>query len=245
MFAILKQYWWVPLFYVIITLVLVVQGKFHFEFKQGSVFLVVLLLLPLLIPRLTKLEYGGLKIEMQKLRNEVVDTKHEVRKEVAEVRDQYRNLSDRLARFAEKSADYLKPQQSLSISDEKADELRKSINLSDEEIDIGLQSLDANLRVPAYIELQVRPRPRFLSELLDCFWLEQFYARRYNQTRPTWQLLVATERNLNVPEEIAQTERSRGKLLLKQALEFFRSEPKIDPGHQCKNRIEQMLSKLD
>jgi hypothetical protein len=129
------------------------------ELKHDTIVLAVLLLVPLLLPRLTKLEYGGLKIEMQKLRDEVVDTKHEVRRDVFEAREQYRHLNDRLAKFVEKPADYLKPQ-SLSISDEKAQKIRESINLSDEEIEIGLTSLDPNLRVSAYIELQVRPRVR-------------------------------------------------------------------------------------
>jgi hypothetical protein len=236
----LKQFWWVPVFYGMIGLVIFLQQRTHIELKEGTVLLVVLLLLPLIIPRLARLEYGGMKLELRELRNEVVETKHEVRKEVSGVREQYRHLSERLAKVVQKSEDYLKPQ-SLEISDEKARALRESINLSDQEVDLGLESLDPNLRVPAYIEMQVRARPQFVAKLIDSYWLEQLHARRYKQTRPMWQLLLATD--FQTPD-MSPTERQRARLLLTHTLEFFRSDSSIDPGNQCKIRIEQILQRL-
>jgi hypothetical protein len=239
----LRQYWWILAFYGVVIAVIVIQERIKVTVDQNTIILLVIFLLPFAFSRLSSLEYGGFKLELRELRNEVVETKQEVRREFSEVREGYRNLSDRLAQLAERSADYLKPQP-LQLSDEKAEQMRRTINLPDEEIELGLHSLDPNLRIPAYIELQVRPRKRFFHQILDSFWLEQLLARRQKETRPLWQLLVAVGSLLREFPDLSETDKGRARLMLQHTVEFLKSDDTVDPGKQCERRTELLLSEL-
>ena len=236
----IKRIWWIPVFYLLILAAVWARKEYGLEVDTPSLLLILLVLLPLILPRLASLEYGGMKVELRELRNEVVETKQEVKKEVSDVREAYRQMSDRLAAMAERSADYLKPQP-LSVSDQKATELRETINLSDEDVEAGLWSLDPNLRIPAYIELQVRPRRRLFAVLLDAVWLEQIHARRRLETRPLWQILVAINKALLKFGELSTEETERTLLVLRHLLEFLRSDERIDPGKQCETRTQKLL----
>lgn len=240
----LKKYWGYIAFYVLITLVIWLQSRLDLSVNQNTILILALILVPILFSRLSSLEYGGVKLQLRELKNEVVETKQEVRREVFEVRENYRQLSEKLSRMAERSQTYRNPQP-LNIADNIAQEMRRSINLSDEDIEAGLNSLDPNIRIPAYIQLQVEPRPPFLSKLLDCLWIEQFYARRKKETRPLWQLLVAIEKYKNQLDAAAAIqERERTRMMLEQTLVFLRSDGSIDLGGECKERLRLLIENM-
>lgn len=233
--SVLRRYGWIGLFYTAIVGTIAIEKSLRLSIDQNTVLLLVLLAVPFLIPRIETLTYGKLRIELAKV-------KQEVGKEVSEVRDRYDELSERLAKLAEQSSSYLK-EQPLYDSDLEAAKIRANVSLSDAEIDMALASIDPNLRLQAYFQLQVRPRPRFFDGLIDCYWLEQLLARRLKETRPMWQLLVATEVMLRLPE-VLETEKQRAERLLRQTLDFLQGDASVDTGGECKRRIELILNAL-
>jgi hypothetical protein len=241
----IKRFWWFGAYYIGVAAVIAIQQRLKIQITQDTIILVAVLLVPFVFSRLTKIEAGGMKFELRELRNEVIETKQQIRQEVAQVREGYQALSDRLTSLASSAADFLKPQDLMS-SDEKMRALRKRLKLSDElsdeEIAQGLESGDPDYRIVAYAELQVRPQRQLLRALLDCYSREKELALRSHETRPLWQLLVATDTWLgsfqrgSPPGDIEELRK-----VLADMLEFLKNNPTIDPGRQCRTRLELIL----
>jgi hypothetical protein len=234
----MKRFWWVGAYYLGVAAVILIQQRLKIAITQDTLVLIAVLLLPFVFTRLTKIEAGGMKFELRELKNEVIETKQQIRAEVAQVREGYQALSNRLTSLA---ADYLKPQD-LTTSDRKMSALRETVKLSDAEIVQALRSNVPDSRLPAYAELQVRPRRQLLRALLDCYSREKELALSSNETRPLWQLLVATDfwvRDFFPGSPAADIEELRR--ILTEMLGFLRSNETIDPGRECRNRLEQIL----
>jgi hypothetical protein len=245
----LKKYGWIAFYYSLILAVLLVQHGLSIEPNVSTVLLIALFAIPFLLPRLSSLEYGGLKVEMRDLKNEVRETKHDVRREVSEVRQGYEALSAQLNELIPRSREYLQPQP-LEVSNQKIEAIRidrrRSAPLSNETLLEGLNSLEATARIVAYVELQVRPRANIVSDLIDCLWLEQLEARRANETRPLWQLLVAIQRCAFLPNDpIRPDDLKRLELLMKHCLQFLESMVSVDPGGECKERLRLLLGHIE
>jgi len=228
------RYGWVVLFYFLLITLLALE-RFIPEIEPSKFAVFILFVLPFVFTRLSRLKYGELEIDLRELSTQVAETRDSVKKS-------YDDLSERLAMVAKGASDYLSPQP-LQVSDEKAQQLRETVHLTDEETSFGLRSLDANLRVPSYIELQVRPREKLVDELLDSCWLESFHSRRYKETRPLWQWLVAVGKAIDVGI-VKNENHKRAEILLADLLVFMRSDERIDPGHQCEERTNMLLSDL-
>jgi hypothetical protein len=234
----IKRFWWFGAYYIGVGAVIAIQQRLKIEITQDTIILIAVALVPFVFTRLTKIEAGGMKFELRELRNEVIETKQEIRREVAQVREGYQALSDRLTSLA---ADYLKPQDLMS-SDAKMSALRETVKLSDEEIIQKLPSRVPDDRIQAYAKLQVRPRRELLRALLECYPREKELALRSNETRPLWQLLVATNYWLDhfsrgsTSADIEEVQK-----VLTDMLDFLRGNKTIDPGRQCRNRLEEIL----
>jgi hypothetical protein len=244
----LKKHGWIFFYYSLILAVLLVQRGLSIELNVSTVLLIVLFAIPFLLPRLSSLEYGGLKVEMRDLKDEVRETKQNVTREVSEVRQDYKHLSAQLNELIPRSRDYLQPQP-LRVSRKKIEairnDLRRSAPLSDEDLLEGLRSPDANARIAAYLELQVRPRANIATYLIDCFWLEQLEARRTNETRPLWQLLETIQECAFLPSDpITPDNLMRLELLMRHCLQFLESSATADGGGQCKARLRELLGDI-
>mgnify|MGYP006285897707 FL=1 len=232
-----EKHWWIALFYIAIISAVSLLKWLNVSLDQTTLIVIAIVLLPFIVQRLTEIEAGGVRVTLRELKNEVTETKQTVTQEVAAVREDYRQLSDHLTRAVEKASTYLKPQP-LLISDHLAAEMRNTVNLTSVEVEQGLSSIDPNMRVPAYIELQVRPISQLSDQLIDCFLLEQWLARKQKETRPLWQLLVAVEK-LITSSQVFDSDRVL--FALNQTLHFLQSDDSIDPGKQCEKRIRHML----
>lgn len=245
----LKKYGWIAFYYSLIFAVLLVQRGLSIQPNISTVLLIALFAIPFLLPRLSSLEYGGLKVEMRDLKYEVRETKEDVRREVSEVRQGYEVLSAQLNELIPRSRGYLQPQ-SLKVSNLKIQAMRigrrRSAPLSNEALLEGLNSLDANARVAAYVELQVRPKTKIASDLIDCFWLEQLEARRSNETRPLWQLLKTVQKCAFLPNDpMALDDLRRLELLMKQCLQFLEASASVDRRGECKRRLRELLGDIE
>jgi hypothetical protein len=154
------------------------------EFSITALILILLVVAPFLIDRLSSFEYGGVKVELRDLEDRVSkridDSGIRVRGEIEAVRD---SLEEKLADFSRVSADYLRPQP-LEISDAKIEELRNDPpTLSKSDLSTALATLNPNLRIPAYIQLQCFPDYGFADEVANCFLIEQFEAATHKETR--------------------------------------------------------------
>jgi hypothetical protein len=179
----IQRHWRTGAYYVGVGAIISIQRWLKIQVTQDTIILVVILLVPFVFRRLSKIEAGGMKFELRELRNEVIETKHEIRREVAEVRESYNALNDRLTSIAFSAADYLRPQD-MGAAEQKMSTLRKSVKLSEEEIVQGLQSTLPEWRVPAYAELQLRPRRELLRPLLDCYGREKELAEGGTRSPP-------------------------------------------------------------
>jgi hypothetical protein len=116
------------------------------------------------------------------------------------------------------------------------------VKLSDDELTNALQSVLATWRIPAYVELQVRPRRHLLHPMLECYSHERDLADTSNETRPLWQLLVSTETWLRTfwrdatPAEVKDI-----RVALTEMLAFLVQNDRIDPGRECRNKLEWIL----
>jgi tetratricopeptide (TPR) repeat protein len=141
------------------------------------------------------------------------------------------------------SREYLRPQP-LALSDQRAEEMRRTINLSAEDVEAGLASIDPNMRVPAYIQLQVRPDSRYFAQLINCFWLESYLASSQKETRPLWQLIVAVQscyRNGLNDESLKR----RLIFTMRISLTYLEADDTIDTGGECKKRLRQVLGRIE
>jgi hypothetical protein len=256
LWADLRIHGWTLAFYALLGGILLLQQRVNFTVHTDTLILLGLVLLPIILPWISKLEFGGVKVELRRLRNEVMEAKNELRKDVGEVRETYHQLTARLAELSNRTADYLKPQP-LEISEQQIKTMEGDVfksPLDDTDVDQALSSLDPSVRIPGYLELRIRPREPFFEPLLDCFWLEFVYSRRHpkHYTRPLWQLLKAAgrfhEQDEKYPRQailgFPEAERRRFALILKHTMEVLESDEKLDPGGQCKSLTTQIIKGL-
>jgi uncharacterized protein YjbI with pentapeptide repeats len=141
------------------------------------------------------------------------------------------------------SREYLKPQP-LALSDQRAEEIRQTIDLSAEDVEAGLTSADPEMRVPAYIQLQVRPDARYLAQLNNCFWLESYLANSQKETRPLWQLVVAVQfcsrSGLN-----DRSLKRRFTSTMRICLAYLEADETVDPDGQCEKRLRQVIRRVE
>jgi hypothetical protein len=244
----LKKNGWILGYYPLVLLALVAQDRLSIAPTIGTILLILLFVIPFILPRLSSLEYGGLKVQMRELRNEVQETKHDVRREVSEVRQGYEALDARLNEFLARSRDYLQPQP-LRVGNRKIkqmlDEMLQSPPLPEKALLESLNNPDAGVRITAYVELQGRPRANVASNLIDCFCWEHLEARKTGDTRPLWQLLVAVEKSILLSNEpIAQVDFRRLELLMRHCLQFLEATDWVDRGGECKKRLQELLTRI-
>lgn len=141
------------------------------------------------------------------------------------------------------SREYLMPQP-LALSDQRAEEIRRTISLSTEDVEAGLASFDPNMRVPAYIQLQARPDSRYIAQLINCFWLESYLASSQKETRPLWQLIVAVQlcsRNGLNDESLKR----RLIFTMRSCLAYLEADETVDIGGECKERLREVLGRIE
>lgn len=241
-----KKYWWVLAFYLCVVVAIVLTRSLEEDdklFDQDVLILVGLVLLPFLLRRLTEFEAAGVKVKLTALEQAVDRAKEVVSKEVEGVQESYQQLSAKLGELARASEEYLAPQD-LWKSEEVVSRMRSGISnspLTREEIENGLASFNPMLRIPAYLELAARPNTDFVDQLIDCYWLEQWLARRRKETRPLWQLLVCSQLLFR---QVSEPQRQRAILTLQQLIESLVSDDSIDPEKQCEKRANEILASL-
>jgi len=225
-------------YYAAAVIALGINHWLPFKATSSSVLIVVLVLAPFLANRVSNFSIGNFSVQLREVKDELRKSNKQVRQEISNVS---RNVDDRLAELINQTKDYLMPQ-SLAISNQKADEMRRTINLSAEEVVAGLSSFNPDLRVPAYIQLQVRPDPQYIAQLSSCFWLESYLASSRKETRPLFQLLLAVRdcsSHLN-----DESLKKRLGLSMRHCLEYLDSDTTVDQGGQCKQHLRQLLADL-
>jgi len=232
-------------YYIAAIIALTINHWIPFKVTTGSVVIVVVILAPFIVSRVSQLSIGDfVNIQLREIGDKVDTRLAEVGSKVddrlAEVGSK---VDDRLAELINRSRDYLTPQP-LSASDQKAEEMRKTINLSAQEVEAGLASFDPNLRVPTYIQLQVRPDSEHFTQLSGCFFLESYLASFQKETRPLWQLIVAVQACLGngLNDELA---RNRLMLAMRNCLAYLESDDTVDTGGHCKKRLRAVLADLE
>jgi hypothetical protein len=227
-------------YYLAVIAALAINHWLSFKVNTSSILVLVALVAPFLVDKLSRLKFGDLELEFR-----------EVKQALNDVKEMSNDINARLQELTERARDYLRPQP-LSISDEKAEEMREamrrgSVRLTPAEIEAALASLDSNQRVPAYIQLQVNclagrePEPNYIAQLSNCFWLESFVACTLHETRPLWQLIVALQVCYAVLLDDESLE-SRVRLNMKHCFEYLRSDRTVDPGGECKERLVELLA---
>ena len=153
-----------------------------------------------------------------------------------------KDVNKRLEEIAVQARDYLGTRP-LGLADQKIEQMRSTINLADEEVLRGLKTLDAELRVPAYVQLQAHPNRSYLTLLAACYWIEQLYASQTLDTRPLWQLLVATQFScgLEVEAEVPPVL----VMSMRHCLEFLQLSDDLDRGGQCEARLASIPQDID
>lgn len=246
-----KRHWWLIAFYYLVIFTTIVLSHFGLmDNIQGSTIALLLLLsLPFLLPYLNlksiilkSIEGFGVKAVFERIE----DIKTEMRDTKQTVQNEVRNISDRLDHLQRVSQGFLQPA-SLPEAFKFIHNIKEfliSKPLTKDDIDKGLSSIDPNARVPAYIELQIRPQESRLEWLLDCLYLEQFLSRRLAETRPMWQLLETMHRLVEACSNLASDRRSDAKRVLEQALQFLETHPKLDPDGECKISLRNLIGKF-
>jgi hypothetical protein len=242
---------WLLLFYGVVLLAILLS---HFglmrDVEGSTVALLLILALPFLLPYLKSIEAFGVKVdlrdEVRELRNEVRDTKNEVRDTKESLREEVRAINQRFEQLVRSSQGFLEPAPLPEVW-KYINEMKETLRanpLSSDQVDKCLASLDPNLRIPAYIELQTRPQISRFEELLDCLYLEQFLARKKGETRPMWQLIETMHCLLGTFSDLASDRRGYGRFVLSQGLDFLTNNKSLDPGGECKNHLRTLLNRL-
>jgi hypothetical protein len=226
-------------YYAAVIAILLLGHWFTFKVETSSVILLVALIAPFMINRLSSFEFGGLKVELSEFKHEVRGATTKLSQEVSQARDE---LNSKLDELATRSREYLQPQQPLEISDAKAEQLRKEIDITDEEVNLYLGSPNPDERILAYFQLQKRPDPSRLSSLSECFFLEGFLASRQKETRPLWQLLVAV--GILYPMSTEADAKREILMAMRHSLEWLEANKSIDRGGQCKTRLRLLIERF-
>jgi hypothetical protein len=157
-----------------------------------------------------------------------------------------------LASAVDLAREYLRPNQTLEDSDSIAELVRRSFNASGVVatlVHIGpyLSSHEAAYRVVGYFAAQAAVGgtsevSAWAIELADAFEREQKEAQERNETRPLWQLLVATMKLLD------RNPQGQDRVYLREAMDhmqsFLRKNGHIDPGGECKWRLGKLQSRI-
>jgi hypothetical protein len=224
-------------YYAAVISALLLSHWLIFKVGASSIIILIALVAPFIASRLSSLEYGGVKVELNEFKHEVRGATRKLSREVSETRDE---LSSKFEQLVNQSREYLRPQ-SLEFSDAKAGEIRKEVDISAEEVNLFLASPNPDLRIIAYIQLQARPEPDRLQDLADCFFLEGFLASKQKETRPLWQLLVAVQ---SLSEDITKLDdaaKSKTAMAMHHFLEWLEADTSVDRGGQCKTRLRLLI----
>jgi hypothetical protein len=228
-------------YYAAVILALVLNHWLTFKIESSSVIILIALLAPFIVSRLSSFEYGGLKVELNEFKHEVRGATMELSREVSKTRDE---VNSKIEELASRSRDYLQPQP-LQLSDAKADQLRREVNITDEEVAVYLASPSPYERIIAYFQLQMRLDKARLSSLADCFFLEGFLASTQKETRPLWQLLVAIGNPFYpISTEIDEVAKRKVLMAMRHCLEWLELDGSVDKGGQCKNRLRQLIERF-
>jgi hypothetical protein len=231
-----KTFGIIVIYYAAAIIALIINHWFPFKATTSSILIIILVLAPFIASRVSQFSVGSITLQF---RDEIRRSRKILQQDIAKAS---KNVDNRLAELMNRSKEYLTPQ-SLDISDQKAAEIRSTINLSAEEVETGLSSFDPNLRVPAYIQLQTRPDPKYVAQLSNCFWLESYLTSTQKETRPLWQLLVAVERCY---QKLSDDSLKKHLILsMRHCLEYLDSNATVDRGGQCKERLRLLLADLD
>jgi hypothetical protein len=171
------------------------------------------------------------------LRHEVRGATTNISREVSETRSE---LNSKIEQLAGQSREYLRSQP-LAVSDAKADELRKGVSITGEEVELFLRDPNPDLRIIAYIQLQAKPDLSRLSDLANCFFLEGFLASTQKETRPLWQLLVAVEFLYRSSTKVNDAAKHKAGMAMRHMLEWIEADATIDPGGECKDRLRRLI----
>ena len=146
--------------------------------------------------------------------------------------------------------DYLLPH-ALSTAEAVAEVIRRTIQRSSAQLKIDdvtpfLRSGNAAYRVVGYLATQALVKTSdntadWTMELTAGLARERREASERNETRPLWQLLVALD--LAVTSGIPHYERDFARNALNDMLAFLLANSHIDPGGECKHRLQEVLGR--
>ena len=149
-----------------------------------------------------------------------------------------------LAEAVIQAEEYLRPQP-LETADQIARIVRRSFELArgkptDSSVIPYLRNEKPTFRVVGYLAFQIHPLHSLLPDLVNCLTRERRLASEQKETRPLWQLLMC------FTELLSKELDSKSRGLIQDALrlhqDFLHSDPSVDPGGECKSRIEMLLS---
>lgn len=139
--------------------------------------------------------------------------------------------------------EYLQPLP-MASHDRIAELVRQSFrkaNLKPEAIHLKpyLRSKKAAFRVVGYLGFQINPTPELVAELIICLNREREEAKQRKETRPLWQLLVCF--TLLLEKGVNSEDRTLIQDSLTDFNSFLHSDSSIDPGGECKSRINWLV----
>jgi hypothetical protein len=139
--------------------------------------------------------------------------------------------------------EYLKPQP-LDFSDSIAESVRASFRNSNvdperEHLLPYIRNPKAPYRVVGYFAFQINPPQGMVLDLISALSAERIEASERKETRPLWQLLVCFTYLMQYHTD--PSERELIKKALRNYLDFLNTDSAIDPGGECKERIELLI----
>jgi hypothetical protein len=224
-------------YYAAVIVALLLSHWAIFKFEASSLIILIAIIAPFIVDRLSSIEYGGVKVQLNELKHEFRGTTDKIAHEVSKTRDE---LNSKLEQLARQSREYLLPQ-SLELADAKASEIRDKVNIGPEEVELLLASTDPNQRIIAYFQIQNRPEPRHLESLAECFFIEGFLATKQKETRPLWQLLVAVHSVSRDLGDLNFVAKHKVHIGMHYILDWLEADPSVDRGGQCKARLRLLI----
>jgi hypothetical protein len=155
-----------------------------------------------------------------------------------------KEIETQLAEAIFDAEDYLLPQP-LRKSNAVADKIRgifKKLDMQPTRKHLAPYLVDnrAAFRVVGYIAWQIYHPSDAIYDLISSVNSEQIEAIKTNETRPLWQLLVCFSLFMQDHPQSDTTEIVRARL--RQLKTFLLSNDNIDPGEQCLNKIQQLIT---
>ncbi|MDR4504125.1 MAG: TIR domain-containing protein [Candidatus Scalindua sp.] len=138
--------------------------------------------------------------------------------------------------------EYLRPQ-SLDLSDAVAESVRTSfreagIQPERQHLIPYIRNPRAEYRVVGYFAFQIDPIKEMVLDLINGLSHERVEATERKETRPLWQLLVCF--TYLMQHQTPPADRDLIKKALKDFIEFMQNDSAIDPGGECRARIEMI-----